>query len=134
LEVQFVERQLQKLDSSKYERAVEKLLDQLIEDNALNVNDIGQETKQAIKMAKANPSVENWDRAEELVCQNGADNSLSKLCQKVENKISQAKLTEKKCGDLIKEIQEFISENGYCQVAYTKNQDRTDALISKLLS
>src|ERR1700733_9120367 len=101
------------LDEDQYRRMAEQLLDRLVEDNEINDSNLNQETKQAIDSFKVNSTVENQENAERLICQNGADNHLIKLLEKVETKIKKGNLTEEKRNDLVDEIQKFISKNYY---------------------
>ncbi|CAG8630189.1 7339_t:CDS:2 [Paraglomus occultum] len=131
--VQDIEKQLQKLNPEKYKEVVELILDQQLENNRLNDSNIDEETKQAIAAAKINPSQENLDKAEEAICQKGADNELTELFEKVETRIKQGNLTKEEREVLIDEIYEFAKKNNYREIACEKKQQAMDVLLDKLL-
>jgi polyhydroxyalkanoate synthesis regulator phasin len=132
-EVQVIESQLQNLNPEKIGETVEQLLNQQQQNNGLNESNTSEETKQAVNEAKRNPTPEKQKKAEELICQNGADNNLTELSQKIKTRIEQGDLSEEEAKSLVDEIQEFISKNNYQRAAYENNQQALDALVNELL-
>ncbi|CAG8437279.1 6933_t:CDS:2 [Ambispora leptoticha] len=133
-EVRAIEVKLLNLNPEKVGEIVEQLLNNQQQYNGLNESNTTEETKRAINKAKINPNLENQEKAEELICQNGADNRLTELFQKIETKIQQGDLHEEEVKSLVDEIQEFISKNNYQRKAYKNKQQETDALIINLLN
>jgi hypothetical protein len=79
VEIQAIENRLKELDPSQYKKTTEDLLNKQVEDNGLNDSNLDDETKKAINGAKQDPTLENIAKAEEKICQNGADNKLKDL-------------------------------------------------------
>jgi len=124
---------LQELDPSQYKKTSNELLDQQIKNNGLNDNNMDEETKKAIAEAKRNPTPENRAKAEEKICQNGANNNLSNLITSLRNKLKKGNLTKEEKETAINEIMKFIiTENKYQREAYKFKKHEVDALLAEL--
>jgi len=92
-----------------------------------------EETKKALTEAKANPTPENIAKAEEKICQNGANNNLDNLITKTLNRLKKGNLTKKEKEEIAREILTFItSENKYKKNAFLKRQPEVNALLAEL--
>ena len=132
-EIQALENRLQELDPSQYKKTAEDLLDQQIKNNGLSDNNMDEETKKAIAEAKLNPTPENRAKAEEKICQNGANNNLDNLLTQTLNKLKKGNLTESEKQAAINEIIKFIlSENKYQREAYKLKKSKVNALLAEL--
>ena len=133
VEIQALENRLQELDPSQYKKTSNELLDQQIKNNGLNDNNMDEETKKEIAEAKRNPTPENRAKAEEKICQNGANNNLSNLITSLRNKLKKGNLTKEEKETAINEIMKFIiTENKYQREAYKFKKHEVDALLAEL--
>ena len=132
-EIQALENRLQELDPSQYKKTSNELLDQQIKNNGLTENNMDEETKKAIMEAKQNPTPEKIAKAEEKICQNGANNNLDNLINKTLSRLRKGNLTKKEKEELVREILTFItSENKYKKSAFLKRQSKVNALLAEL--
>ncbi|CAG8456396.1 1437_t:CDS:2 [Paraglomus occultum] len=92
-----------------------------------------EETKKAIAEAKQNSTPENRAKAEEKICQNGANNKLSNLITNIRNKLKKSNLTKSEKEAVINEIIKFIlADNKYQKEAYKIKRHEVDALLAEL--
>jgi curved DNA-binding protein CbpA len=133
-EIQSIEDKLRELNPGKWKETASELLDQLIKNNGLNDNNMDKETKAALREAKEDPNnKEKLAKAEERICQNGANNNLSNLITSLRNKLRKGNLTKEEKEAAINEIMKFIiTENKYQRDAYKFKRHEVDALLAEL--
>jgi hypothetical protein len=132
LEVKSMEERLAELDADMYFKSATQSLEKLLKNSGLEGGNMSQEIQQAIDDFKANPTVENQEKAEGLICRDEADRGLIEICQKVETRVKKGNLTEEEKKDLIDEIQRFISKNYYQKTAYSHRKQEVDDLLERL--
>jgi hypothetical protein len=126
-EIKAIENRLQELDSGKFKKTAEKLLDQQMKDNELTESDLDSETKAAIEEAKKDPTPQKRDKAEEGIATCGAKKKLTNILAKV-GKVS----TEKDKQALVSEIINFISKNKYSKNAYNALKTEVEKALAQL--
>jgi lipopolysaccharide export LptBFGC system permease protein LptF len=127
-----MEERLAELDADMYFKSATQSLEKLLKNSGLEGGNMSQEIQQAIDDFKANPTVENQEKAEGLICRDEADRGLIEICQKVETRVKKGNLTEEEKKDLIDEIQRFISKNYYQKTAYSHRKQEVDDLLERL--
>jgi lipopolysaccharide export LptBFGC system permease protein LptF len=94
---------------------------------------MNEEIKIALKEAKENPTEKNIAKAEEAICQNGADNKLKELVTQTHNKLKKGNLSKQEKDQIIVEILALMtSENKYQKQAFQKYQHELNKLLTEL--